>query len=721
MTDFQPNGEKMRRQPLPLSAWRPLNIDQFLLGAAHYPEHVDESYWQRDAERMAECGFNVVRLGEFAWHIFEPREGEFDFSLFDNAINVLARSGIKTIMSTPTATPPRWLTKNYPEVLRVDGRGRPARHGSRQHADTTSPIYRAHSRRITKAMAEHYRDNPHVIGWQTDNELNTTVSETFSPAATTEFRQFLKGWYGDISALNHAWGTDFWAQRYDNFDQIELPYHLAPSFANPSQVLDYHRFLAASTAAFQHDQVEILRATNQDWFIFHNLGQLRDIDFRGQFSTDLDFLAYDVYPFLRDEMLRTGSHAQAQALMADIFRGFTGNFIVPEQQSGLGSQPGFATPVPEDGEMRRMAMSSIARGADGILFFRWRPAHFGAEIYWNGILDHDDVPRRRFHEAKRFGQDINRIKSFVLGTSVRMDVGIAGSDFDNQEAHKSYPLGLPSPQNAGAVLHDYCFRQGIACGFVHPEDDLSRLKLLFIPHWVIWKEEWSPKVEEFVRNGGTLVVGAHSGTRDVNNHVIRETPPGPTLSRLCGVTVEEFGLLTPPGGLGLADTIERPEGMLTLPQRPAESSRRRYLVQIGNVTLQAAYCYEVLNVAPDTEVIGKWASRFIEGSAAITTRQVERGRAIYLGTYLTQELVITLFDQVLAEAMIEPLLPTMPEGIEVTLRESVDRRLLFVINTTADPVRLDNVPSGVDLLEEREIQGGTLALDPYGCAVIQLA
>ena len=53
----------------PLSVWRPIATDTFLVGAPHYPEHVDESYWQRDAERMAAAGFNTTRLGEFAWHI----------------------------------------------------------------------------------------------------------------------------------------------------------------------------------------------------------------------------------------------------------------------------------------------------------------------------------------------------------------------------------------------------------------------------------------------------------------------------------------------------------------------------------------------------------------------------------------------------------------------------------------------------------------------------
>lgn len=55
-----------RTPPAPLSVWRTLNSDQFLLGAPHYPEHVDESHWPRDAERLAAAGANTVRIGEFA-------------------------------------------------------------------------------------------------------------------------------------------------------------------------------------------------------------------------------------------------------------------------------------------------------------------------------------------------------------------------------------------------------------------------------------------------------------------------------------------------------------------------------------------------------------------------------------------------------------------------------------------------------------------------------
>lgn len=714
----------MTRTPSPpLSVWRTLNHDKFLLGAPHYPEHVDESYWVRDAQRLAAAGANTVRLGEFAWHIWEPYEGHFDFDLFDRAIAVLGQHGIKTILSTPTATPPRWMTVNYPEILRVDANGRAMGHGSRQHADTTSPVFRAHSRRITRAMADHYRDNPHIVGWQTDNELNTTVSESYAPSCRLAFQNWCQTRFGgDIAAVNRAWGGDFWALAYDTFAQIELPRDMAPGFLSPGHVQDYHRFLADATAAFQHDQVVILRDTNPDWFIFHNLGGQADIDFRGQFGTDLDFIGFDIYPMLYDEFRRNGSLGATQAMYLDICRAYSGNFIVPEQASGFGSQPGFSTMNPEPGEMRRMAMSSVSRGADGILFFRWRPAHFGAEIYWMGVIDHDDVPRRRYDEATQFFGEMNRLAPQILGTHVRMDVGIAGADFDNQEAYKTYAMGLPSPIEDAAILHKVCYDQGIACGFIHPADDLSRLKVLYIPHWVMWKPEWTPRVAEFVAQGGTLILSAMTGTRDADNHIHRSAAPGAGLADLAGVSVYEFGRLAGPGASGLfAQWPDRTNGAKAPgATQPAASASRQYTFALGNAEFTAAHLYEKLDLAPGTEVLGQWTNRFLHGSPAVTRRKHGAGQVIYVATYLTEDLALTMAETMLHPAGAMPLVAALPAGVEISVREAEGRSLWFVMNTTDAVLSVPGLPVGVDLLTGANCTGA-VELGPYGCVVLQTA
>ena len=165
-------------------------------------------------------------LAEFAWHIFEPHEGTFDFDLFDRAIDVLGKAGVKTIMCTPTATPPRWLTARYPEVLRVDAKWP-------RHEPWLAPACQPCERRVPRAFKAHHQSdgralsgNSYIIGWQTDNELNTSGSLSYGPVTLNEFQAFLRDKYKTIDALNDAWGGHFWATAYDDFDQVVLPTRL---------------------------------------------------------------------------------------------------------------------------------------------------------------------------------------------------------------------------------------------------------------------------------------------------------------------------------------------------------------------------------------------------------------------------------------------------------------------------------------------------------------
>ncbi|MDH7568929.1 MAG: beta-galactosidase, partial [Armatimonadota bacterium] len=435
---------------------RPTRLPRFLFGAAYYPEHWSEVERKEDPPRMAAAGFNVVRMGEFAWEMMEPADSHYDFSFFEKEISRLAMHGIHTILCTPTAAPPRWLTAANPQVLRVDRNGRTMAHGSRQHACHSSPLFRDYSRRITEAMAAHFAENPHVIGWQIDNEFHCHFSECYCQACLAGFQQWLEQRYHTIEDLNRAWGTVFWSQTYNLFDHVVLPTG-EPAYENPSHLLDYYRYLSAAVTRFQKEQVDILRRYNPDWFIFHN-GVFAHIDYR-EFARDLDFLGYDVYPgfWVRQQ----GPAATAARL--DRVRSYAGNFLVPEQQSGPGGQKPYLHETPAPGEMRLWTWQSIAHGADGVLHFRWRTCRFGAEEYWCGILDHDNQPRRRYHEAAREGAELARIGREILGTHVRIDVGIL-CDVSQQEAHATLPMGLPGPNEAGEGVHRALWRRKFAAG-----------------------------------------------------------------------------------------------------------------------------------------------------------------------------------------------------------------------------------------------------------------
>jgi beta-galactosidase len=186
---------------------------------------------------MADLGLTWVRVGEFAWSRLEARPGVTTFDWLDRALEVLGNAGLKVVLGTPTATPPRWMLDRHPEMLALDREGRPRRFGSRRHYCFSHRGYRAECGRIVTLLAERYGRNPHVAAWQTDNEYgchDTTLS--FSPAAIAAFRDWLAQRYQSPEALNRAWGNVFWSMEYTSFDEIELP-NLTVTEANPSHVV----------------------------------------------------------------------------------------------------------------------------------------------------------------------------------------------------------------------------------------------------------------------------------------------------------------------------------------------------------------------------------------------------------------------------------------------------------------------------------------------------
>jgi len=669
---------------------QPTTLTEFLYGSPYYPEHWDAATRAGDPALLRAAGWNVVRMAEFAWDLLEPVEGRFDFVLFDETIERMAAVGIRTIMCTPTATPPRWLTVKYPEVLRVDERGLPLAHGSRQHASHLSDVFRAHSRRITRAMAEHYAANPHVIGWQTDNEIHCHFSEDHSPAAQAFFVEFLRARFGgDIGALNRAWGTAFWAQTYTAFEDVPTPRPDRPTHLNPAHVLDYRRCLGHGAACFQRDQVEILRAANSRWWVTHN-GCFRLIDYAGAFGADLDFLGYDSYPSFdhNPETRRFG-----QAFNMDYVRAFSGNVLILEQQSGPGGQGDYLLDNPEPGEMRRMAYVNIARGADGLLFFRERSCRFGAEEYWLGVLDHDNVPRRRYREAAQFGVELVRVGPAVLGTSVEFTVGVAGADFASQWGHEPITHGLPSPRNVAETIHTHFYKGGHAVGCVHPGDSLAGLSVYFVPHFAVFDPAWIAGWTSWIEAGGVLVIGARTGSKDLNGNVVAETLPC-ALRALVGATVEEYG-------------------------RQNRPDKRPLKLAFAEGETKTDLWYELLQADAGTEVVATWNGRHLTGSAAVTLRHHGRGAVLNVGTYFTAEVVAAL-EPVLKKLGALPAPVVAVAGVEMVVRSGAGKRLRFLINHNEVPTRVALPSAGRELITDVPVSG-EIELAAGGVAVVSEA
>lgn len=623
--------------------------------------------------------------------MLEPEEGRFEFGLFDETIARLGAAGISTIFCTPTASPPRWLTWKHPEILRLDASGVPMRHGSRQHASYAHPVFREHCRRITRALATHYASNPHVIAWQTDNEIYCHFADDHGPEMQPAFREFLRRAYGgNIGALNRAWGNAFWAQTVRSFEDIETPCDKRPTYANPSALLDYARFLSDVVETFQHEQVVVLRAANPSWRIFHN-GIMRRTDYRGPFCQDLDFLGFDIYPFFVQD---PATRAASQAFNCDRARSFAGHFLVPEHQGNYGGQADYLHNTPEPGEMRLLALGSIARGADGLLFFRWRTCRFGAEMYWGGVLDHDNIPRRRYEELARLGGELRTAGPAILGTSVFCDVAVATGDYDVREAHATYPMGLPSEQSMAEGSHRAFLEAGYAVGCVHPEDDLSALKLYVIPHWAVFDPAWVPALERWVREGGTLVIGARTGSRTLDNHVVPVPLPG-CLRGLAGAAVEEYSRENP-------------------------GTAREKSIRLGKKTIPTRHWSEWYQPDRGTRVVATWKGRHYTGKPAITLRPFGRGRVVCVGTYLDHEFTRALLPELVRWSGIGKLWPGAPAGVEVVRRDGPEHRLWFFLNRAEKPLVLKSAPRGVDAFSGSRVSGAPVRLPVHGALLVRV-
>jgi len=366
------------------------------LGTCYYPEHWPEDIWADDARRMVELGLTwVLRIGEFAWSRLEPKPERFELGWLDRAIETLGAAGLKVVLGTPTATPPRWMLDRHPDMLAVDIEGRPRRFGSRRHYCFSHRGYRAEAVRITEILARRYGKNPHIAAWQTDNEYgchDTTLS--YSDAARNAFRDWLAQRYKTVDALNAAWGNVFWSMEYARFDQIDLP-NLTVTEANPAHWLAFRRFTSDQVVAFNRAQTEILRA-HTDAPITHNyMGRITDFD-HFRVGEDLDFASWDSYPlgFLED---RVGAPPEWQRRFAgqgdpdfqafhhDLYRAVgKGRWWVMEQQPGpVNWAP--HNPAPAPGMVRLWSWEAFAHGAEAVCYFRWRQAPFAQEQMHSGL------------------------------------------------------------------------------------------------------------------------------------------------------------------------------------------------------------------------------------------------------------------------------------------------------------------------------------------------
>ena len=517
------------------------------LGVCYYPEHWPESWWADDARRMAEMGLSHVRIGEFAWSRIEPEPGRLAWDWLDLALQVLGDAGLKVILGTPTATPPKWLVDSMPDMIARDADGCPRGFGSRRHYCFSHPGYARECDRIVTLLAERYGRHPAITAWQTDNEYgchDTAVS--YSLAARDAFRGWLQAKYGAITALNQAWGNVFWSMEYRDFAEVELP-NLTVTQANPAHELDFRRFSSDQVVAFNRRQAEILRRHSPDRAVVHNfMGFFTQFDHHAV-GDDLDVASWDSYPlgfleqfwFSPEEKRRyqRQGHPDIAAFHHDLYRGCQrdGRWWVMEQQPGPVNWARY-NPAPLPGKVRLWTLEAMAHGAELVSYFRWRQAPFAQEQMHAGLLRPDSVDDQGAHEARMVAAEIAALPD--PGPPPRRVALV----FDYSSAWVTDIL----PQGQGFAALRVAFeyyavlrRLGLDIDIVRPGTDLSGYALVVVPCLPICGEDF---VASLAHLSAPVVFGPRTGSKTADFAIPPALPPGPlqTLLPLKVVRVESL-------------------------------------------------------------------------------------------------------------------------------------------------------------------------------------
>ena len=662
----------------PTTAW-PVGLTTMGFGGDYNPEQWPVETRLEDIELMAEAGVNVVSLAIFSWATLEPREGELDFGWLDDMMDRLHAGGVRVALATATASPPPWLTRRHPEILPQLADGTVLGQGGRQSYAVASPVYREYAAKMAATLAERYGDHPALALWHVDNEIGCHTAHDYSDAAADAFRVWLEARYGDVESLNQAWGTAFWSQRYGSFDDV-LPPRTAPTYANPTQQLDFARYSSDQLLSYYTLLRDTLRPITPHVPITTN--------FMAAGSKWMDYFAWGAeVDVVANDHYTTADDAERQielAFSADLTRGIARGkgWILMEHSTGaVNWQPRNRAKAP--GEMLRNSLQHVARGADAVMFFQWRQSKAGAEKFHSALVPHAGRDSQVWRDAVALGQALKALIP-VTGSRVEARTAIV---FDyaswwavELDSHPSVDVTYPERMRA---LYRELWNRGVAVDFVTPESDLGGYQLILAPTLYLVTDEGAANIAAAAERGASVLITYFSGIVDQNDHIRLGGYPG-AFRDLLGVSTDEFFPLLAQESVTLDDGTTAD-------------------VWTERVRLTSAGAVRTFTDGP------------MAGGPAVTRNAVGSGAAWYAATRQDAASISWLVGELLAESDVEPVVVTSP-GVEVVRRTGADgARFLFVINHT-DGVA--SVPAtGTDLLTGTDVQGEVeVAAGVYGGA-----
>jgi beta-galactosidase len=675
-------------------------------GVDYYPEHwvwpyagtaeEPEARWKRDVELMVEAGVNVVRMGEFAWGLYEPEEGKFNFDWMRRAMDLFKGAGIKVVLGTPTAAPPIWLARKHPEILPVDERRLVKHEGTRRAYCLNSDVYWDHTRRIVRSLAGALGTHPSLVAWQIDNGLGGHFTEaSFNEESRRDWIQWLKVKYETIERLNNLMGTRFWAQGVTRFEDVPMPM-AAPTVHNPALVVDWMRFCSDTIVAFARMQAELLHELTPGIPVTQNLRALTRKFDHFDMAEVIDFVSVDSNATIKTksaenaceiDMMRSLKKAGIRTPDGD-----SGFWAIEQKANNVDWQE--VNSLVRPGVVRMFTHQLVSRGATGVLYFLWRQPRIGSEKFYGGVLTHDGHPKNRvYQEIKEVGRELARLAPLLKDTRVVAEACILIShDNDWNLSSVKQPTRAFHQRDHVQLFYNAFHDRNIPVDFARPTEELLRYKVVVAPSLQLLAGGEADLLKLYVQNGGTLVATFNTGLVD-EHHIAPDTGYPHDLTDLFGLEVLEFDPL-PPGE----------ENHITL--KGQLSASQLHPAKLWCDVIEARNC----------QVIGTFAKDFYAGRPAVTLNTFGEGRAIYIGTMSHQPFYHDLVVWLRQLCGINPLLK-VPDQVEVSLRQKEGTKVYFLINHQNSPVRIPFLKPMHDALTDRTLTGNH-DLPPHGVLVI---
>lgn len=707
------------RQPF---AWPKLLTENgrgIAFGGDYNPDQWSEETWDDDVRLMKKAGVNTVALAIFSWDRIQPQENRWDFGWLDRIIDKLGKAGIATDLASATATAPLWLYEKHPEVLPCDKFGHPVNAGSRQSWSPTSPVFKEYALTLCRKLAERYGANPYVTAWHMGNEYGWNNREDYSDNALEAFRAWCRRKYGTIDALNQAWGTTFWGQEMNDFDEVLIPRFMgADSMVNPGQKLDFERFGNDMLLDFYKAERDAIAEICPDKPFTTNFMVSTDqccMDY-ADWANEVNFVSNDHY-FHEGGEMHLDELACSDALM-DSFALGKPWYVMEHSTSAVQWKP--LNMRKRKGETVRDSLAHVAMGADAINFFQWRASAFGAESFHSAMVPHAGEDTKLFRQVCELGETLRTLA----------DAGVQGSELERSDTAILFSAEsewatrsqtLPSMKlNHWHDVRDWYrafLNAGSRADIVPLKYDWSDYKTVVLPTVLMLSAVDTRRLADFAAAGGRVVVGYATGLIDENFHTWLGGYPGAgngLLRDMLGIRGEEFNILGS-GVEGEPEAIRLGAGGEVAPEDAAALNGATTRLWQNDVTVTGDRT-QVLAMYAGEEA-DEWE---LDGMAAVTRNPYGAGEAYFVGCDLDVADLTKLIRTYLA-APAQSQQSQANTDVLHTVRKSADAAFDFYLPRGKKEVELQGVEGEPVVLfqTERGEENGSYTVRRNGVLVVR--